>query len=57
VGASEADHFADVVDEQEARLDLVTVLLAIDGHLDWQFHDSSSGIRRLAWGACQRVRG
>ena len=42
VGAGEPDRLADVVDEQESRLHFVAVALAVDGHLHWEFHDSSS---------------
>jgi hypothetical protein len=34
------------VDEQQARFDLVSDRLAVDRHLHWQFHGSSS--KRLA---------
>src|SRR5262249_54236829 len=40
VGAGEPDVLADVVDEQEAGLHLVTDRLAVDRHLHWQFHVS-----------------
>src|SRR2546426_121595 len=36
---------------EELGLDLVTVRLAVDGHLDWQFHHSTSGIRAVCCGA------
>src|SRR5215471_5411108 len=38
VGAGEARQLADVVHEQQARLDLVAVLRAVDGHRDSGFH-------------------
>src|SRR6266404_2420598 len=46
----EAHGLADVVDQEQAGLDFVAVALAVDRHLDWQFHDSSSGIRRFESG-------
>ena len=42
VGAGEPDQLANIVDEQESRLHFVAVRLAVDGHLHWEFHDSSS---------------
>src|SRR5689334_2359336 len=38
VGACQPDRLADVVDEQQARLHFVTLRLAIDRRLDWEFH-------------------
>jgi hypothetical protein len=38
------------VDQEQAGLDLMAVALTVDRHLDWQFHDSSSGIRRFESG-------
>src|SRR2546429_212837 len=43
----EPDDLPDVMDQQKARLDLVTNFLAVDRHLYWEFHDSSSGIRAV----------
>jgi hypothetical protein len=34
----------------------VAVALAVDRHLDWQFHDSSSGIRRFESGIAPDLR-
>src|SRR5207253_11275127 len=45
--AGEAHRLADVVDEKQTGLDFMAVALAVDRHLDWQFHDSSPGIRRF----------
>src|SRR5882672_2456383 len=42
VGPGQPDVLSDVVDEQQARLDLVGDRLAVDRHLHWQFHGSSS---------------
>src|SRR5262245_5955364 len=70
VRAGEPNHLADVVDQQQSRLDLVAHALPIDGHFDWQFHGSSSkdparllspGLRGVREGkpqlrACQRPR-
>src|SRR2546425_8604777 len=47
VGPGEAHRLADVVHQEQAGLDFVAVALAVDRHLDWQFHGSSSGIRRF----------
>src|SRR5262249_51901186 len=44
-------HLADVMDQEQAGLDFTAVALAVDRHLDWQFHDSSSGNRRVLSGA------
>src|SRR6059036_2881466 len=46
----EADGLADVVHQEKAGLHFVGDALAVDRHLDWQFHDSSSGIRRFESG-------
>src|SRR2546425_1056963 len=56
VRAGETHGLADVVNEQEPGLDLVTVRLAVDGHLDWQFHHSTSGIRAVCCGAPAQER-
>src|SRR5256712_9146969 len=50
VRAGEAHRLADIVDEEQTGLDFMAVALAVDRHLDWQFHDSSSGIRRFESG-------
>src|SRR6267143_869662 len=50
VRPGEADGLADVVDQEQAGLDFMAVALAVDRHLDWQFHGSSSGIRRFESG-------
>jgi hypothetical protein len=36
--------FADEVHEQEPRLDLVAVTLAVDRERDWKFHDWTSAV-------------
>src|SRR5438445_5574601 len=46
----EAHRLADVMNQEQAGLDFMAVALAVDRHLDWQFHDSSSGIRRFESG-------
>src|SRR5207249_8067112 len=47
VRPGEAHGLADVVHQEQPGLHFVAVALAVDRHLDWQFHDSSSGIRRF----------
>src|SRR6266852_3643035 len=50
VRPGEAHGLADVVHQEKAGLHFVAVALAVDRHLDWQFHDSPSGIRRFESG-------
>src|SRR5207249_263837 len=50
VRPGEAHGLADVVHQEQPGLHFVAVALAVDRHLDWQFHDSSSGIRRFESG-------
>src|SRR3989442_9825407 len=61
VRAREHDRLADVMDEQEARLDLVALGLSVDRHLDLVFHEWTSwgcdlGARegKTVRGPCQR---
>src|SRR6185436_1624703 len=59
VGPGQADRLTNVVHQEKAGLHFVAVALAVDRHLDWQFHDSSSGIRRFESGwppICARER-
>src|SRR4030095_12808070 len=59
VGPGQADRLTNVVHQEKAGLHVMAVALAVDRHLDWQFHESSSGIRRFESGSppiCARER-